>query len=481
MTPLKDARLTSELLERHFTSKIEVNPDFDRTLVSFQANKRLPEYRWYKYKEGFSAALLFYLFDKLNLDSGKIIDPFAGAGTTLFAASEFGLDSLGIELLPIGCEIVKARLAILNSNKRNLVLRLNRWRDEKLWKHTKLSKSFKHLRITEGAFPKETEKALEQYLALADKETNGLKTILRFAALCILEEISYTRKDGQYLRWDSRAGRSIKKKFNKGPIPSFDISITRKLTEITQDLEREKFDLFPVTSVSKKRGKIELKKGSCLEILPRLPSGSFDGLITSPPYCNRYDYTRTYALELALLGIDEEELRNLRQTMLSCTVENRDKADLNLYFSTEILETVEKIFDSQSVINNIVKYLSKCKEEGLLNNNGLVRMIKNYFWEMSLCIYECARILKPNAPFIMVNDNVRYQGITIPVDLILSDIAKKIGFRIEKIWVLPQGKGNSSQQMGNHGREELRKCVYLWRAPKARLTKQRDRELVLHR
>ena len=24
-------------------------------------------------------------------------------------------------------------------------------------------------------------------------------------------------------------------------------------------------------------------------------------------------------------------------------------------------------------------------------------------------------------------------------------------------------KGNSSQQMGAHGRQELRKCVYVWR------------------
>jgi hypothetical protein len=29
--------------------------------------------------------------------------------------------------------------------------------------------------------------------------------------------------------------------------------------------------------------------------------------------------------------------------------------------------------------------------------------------------------------------------------------------------VLLNGKGNSSQQMGAHGREPLRKCVYVWR------------------
>ncbi len=63
----------------------------------------------------------------------------------------------------------------------------------------------------------------------------------------------------------------------------------------------------------------------------------------------------------------------------------------------------------------------------------------------------------------MVNDNVRYQGAHLPVDLILSDFAQAAGLDVETIWVLPRGKGNSSQQMARHGRQELRKCVYVWR------------------
>ena len=39
-----------------------------------------------------------------------------------------------------------------------------------------------------------------------------------FACLSILEDISYTRKDGQYLRWDYRADRKLKSEFNKGDI-----------------------------------------------------------------------------------------------------------------------------------------------------------------------------------------------------------------------------------------------------------------------
>ena len=88
---------------------------------------------------------------------------------------------------------------------------------------------------------------------------------------------------------------------------------------------------------------------------------------------------------------------------------------------------------------------------------------RGYFYEMACVIQECARIMKPNAPLIMVNDNVRYAGVSISVDIILSEFAEALGFEMDSILVLPTGKGNSSQQMGLHGREPLRKCVYIWK------------------
>ena len=100
---------------------------------------------------------------------------------------------------------------------------------------------------------------------------------------------------------------------------------------------------------------------------------------------------------------------------------------------------------------------------GALNNNGIPRMVKGYFYEMACVIAESARVLKHNAPLFMVNDNVRYAGASISVDMILSSFAEELGFHVENILVLPTGKGNSSQQMGEHGRESLRKCVYVWR------------------
>ena len=453
-------------LEKRFRDKLVVNNDLKRTLVSFQANKKTPGYRWYKFKEGYSSALVDYVLDKLDIKSGKVLDPFAGSGTSLFASAERGLDTVGVELLPIGSEIVEVRKIIFESNNHDKLTEfLQEWIDGRSWEKEKNGRKLNHLKITNGAFPEATEKLLGKFLNAIDKVKNrNYQRILRFALLCVLEEISFTRKDGQYLRWDHRSGRGNgEKKFDKGEIKDFNQSIIQKLKDIVSDLRggNTLFDL--VKEPRGKIGNIDVLKGSCLSILPKLASNEFDFLMTSPPYCNRYDYTRTYALELALLDVDEEKIRDLRQAMMTCTVENREKENLDQFFSQDIFQRANKAFENQKELQTIIKYLDEKKDNKELNNPGIVRMVKNYFYETALVIFECARLLKSGAPFVMVNDNVRYAGANIPVDLILSDIAQGAGFDVEKIWVLPTGKGNSSQQMGAHGREELRKCVYVWR------------------
>jgi len=456
-----DAQNTA--LEARFRPKLKVNPRLSRQLVSFQANKDIPGYRWYRYKEGFSEALIQYILDTLHLDSGTLLDPFAGTGTTLFASAHQGLHATGIELLPIGSEVIAVRELASKTPLEGLIVSLRRWRDDKPWLLTDALTPFPHLNITKNAFSPKTETELSQYLTTAQTQSSDIARLLRFAALCVLEDISYTRKDGQYLRWDYRSGRRQgTTPFDKGRVYSFQDAITQKLDEIITDLSPTRFlpGLFdaPVES-----GEIKLLRGSCLEILPTLATASFDGLITSPPYANRYDYTRTYALELALLGVGEEEIRALRQTMVSCTVENKEKEGLERHFSPMIYQKAQAAFEGQAELHGILGYLEAQKAAKTLNNPGIPRMVRNYFFELALVIFDCARLLKPGAPFVMVNDNVRYGGANIPVDLILSDIAEQAVLEVEVIWVLPTGKGNSSQQMGAHGREELRKCVYVWR------------------
>ncbi len=462
-----------DALYKRFKEKISVNTALDRTLVSYQGNKKIPFYNWFKYKEGFSEGLVDYILKRF--DGGILLDPFAGSGAALFAGKKRGWQTKGIELLPVGAYVTEARLVADRIDPdlfktiaaALLQTRFADWYNENY--------ALKHIAITRGAFPEQEERELVGYIAYCHQTISNadIQTLLLFAAFCILEEISYTRKDGQYLRWDTRSGRSQGDvPFDKGYIPSFKEAITEKLKQMASDLEGRytQQPLFSEVTISPSQARAfrpELQQGSCLDLLSHFTSNSIDVVLTSPPYANRYDYTRTYALELIFLGCNEDQVKRLRQEMLSCTVENKSKEDrLESFYRYKGeyvgFDEIDATFQKQKALQEILFILDGYQAEKKLNNSGIASLVRNYFYEMCFVVYELARILKPGGTVVMVNDNVRYAGEEVPVDLILSDIAESFGLTVKSIWTLDRGKGNSSQQMGSHGRTELRKCIYVW-------------------
>ncbi len=459
-----------QLLYDRLADRLETAYNLNRKVVSFQANKDEPIYRWFKYKEGFSSTLVKYFLTEYSQKPGKILDPFAGAGTTLFAGQELGWETYGIEILPVGVFVMQTREALNGIDIEELKkIAKNLWTELK--KIEDYTNHINHISITKDAFSEESEIALNKYLTYCNKvKSQQIKTVLRFAAFSVLEEISFTRKDGQYLRWDYRSKRELPgKPFDIGKIYSFEEAINKKISQIISDLlpnqSNTLFEQFE--NVTTEKLPVKIIEGSCLEELPKLKDGFFDFIITSPPYCNRYDYTRTYALELVYLGCDKDKVRNLRQSMLSCTVENKEKVDyLNQFYTsigkTKAFDRVVEVYNNSTAMREVNSVLDELNKLEKLNNSNIARMVKNYFLELCFVTYEMARVTKSGGYCVMVNDNVRYGGEEIPVDLILSEFAENFGFNINKILVLPRGKGNSSQQMGIYGRTEVRKCVYLW-------------------
>lgn len=464
----EDARIT---LEDRYKHLVEETDKFNRQIVSFQANKTKVLHSWIKYREGFSDSLVEILIKEFGIVPGDIIlDPFAGSCTTLLVAQMLGINSVGIELLP-HCHLAWAAKSQAFDYNLDELRYINRLAKETTpTTHDK----FPHLTITQTAFPDQAERDLMAYKHWIETldVSEEAKVLCRLALMSILERISYTRKDGQFLRWDRRAQKMVERNAKrvaqgkkpsrgiyKGKLPSVKEAFTEALSKIIVDVSRLQNDP-PLKSCQ------QLIDGNTLYVLPEMESEQFDAVITSPPYANRYDYTRTYALELAYLGVDEE-IFSLRQSQLSCTVENQSKLGKLGEFYHSIGQydrylRIASVVQSNKALAEINAALQVRNKLGEINNTGVLTMIAQYFTELTFVFAELQRVCKEGAYVAFVNDNVRYAGEIIPVDTLTTNLAEQVGFEPVKIYVLPQRKGNSSQQMGRYGRAALRKSITVW-------------------
>jgi site-specific DNA-methyltransferase (cytosine-N4-specific) len=468
----EDARI---MLEDRYKHLVEETGEFNRQLVSFQTNKTKVLHSWIKYREGFSDSLVEILIKKFGVGPGDtILEPFAGSCTTLLVAQMLGINSVGIELLP-HCHLAWAAKSQVFDYNLDELRYINKLAQETTLPTT--HDRFPHLTITQTAFPDQAERDLMAYKHWIETldVSEEAQVLCRLALISILEKISYTRKDGQFLRWDRRAQKMVernakrmaqgKKPFRgiyKGELPSVKEAFTEALSKIIVDVSRLQSDPPPKSCQ-------QLIDGNTLYVLPEMEADQFDAVITSPPYANRYDYTRTYALELAYLGVDEE-IFNLRQSQLSCTVENQSKLDKLAEFYRSIGQhdrylRIVDVVQNNKALAEVNAALQTRNELGEINNTGVLTMIAQYFTELTFVFAELQRVCQSGARVAFVNDNVRYAGEIIPVDTLTTNLAEQVGFEPVKIHVLPQRKGNSSQQMGRYGRAALRKSITVWQKP----------------
>ena len=442
-------------LHKRFEGRLSIHPDITPKMVSYRGNRSAPGFRWMKYKEGFSEELVELLVQRRRPSS--LLDPFSGIGTAPLTAAAHGINATGIEVIPVGLLAGQAISLAANGLESNSLEEAGAELLDQIESNSRAGSShaYPHVTITEKAFPVETEAELAKARAfISTLRDADLTTMLNLACMSVLEAVSFTQKDGQFLRWDRRSGKSLSSSFEKKTVLRFKDALGYRLSEMRQDL----------TALKGRYGKAvpDFVAGSSLQLLQTLPNDAFDMVITSPPYLNRYDYTRTYALELAWLGIDQEGFKTLRQKMLSSTVENQSKQQwlVETYSDPTIIQAAIDMYENQGALHEVLEALRE--EQSQLSNRHIVRMIEGYFLEMAVIVSELGRVVEPGGVVAMINDNVQYHGQPLPVDLILSDFAEQAGFVCDCIWTLPRGKGNPSQQMSRFGRSEQRKCVYWW-------------------
>ena len=404
--------------------------------VTYVPNKNQPIYGWFRFKEGFSAQLVEELVkNEWLLPQGSIIfDPFAGCGTTLLSCQDLGYFAIGCDIMPIAMFLTQVKLS-----HRDLDVKKTRQAADRLlslpYRPTGLN--WPKVKIVELAFDDANrDKALFYREVILGVDDPVIRDFLMLGLLSSLEPSSYTSKDGQFLRLVKRQPKPL------------EVSLAENLNSMLGDLARR--DVAASGSASGVRAK--MFRGDARSLPPEITAfrGRVDAVVTSPPYLNRYDYSRTYALELCLMRdetgkpvVDEfGDLRAIRHSLLRSHIESKP-APTNLV-------TLEALAE---ILSNL--------EPKELNNPRIPVMIKGYFEDMYFAIREIAAMLGPGRRVALVVANARFEGEHVPVDLMLSEIAAANALRTTEIRVT-RYKGNSSQQMGRYGRLPVRESIVFW-------------------
>lgn len=397
-------------------------------IVSYVPNKKIPLLRLYRYKEAFAARFVEEFIKRFGLtERDYLFDPFCGMGTTLFVGAQHGIASIGIDRLPIGVFVARTlplfyavKPGLLKETFAKLKTKVDR---------AEPAEVAEDVAIMRVAFQPDTLLALRKWKTAVGELASPLKEIFQLLLLSILEQCSYTSKDGQFLRL-------LKDKQPAEP----DSALERKVYEAEADLR-----LLEELQWKRPAPLPSVYVGDTRDLHDVNFASPPTAIITSPPYANRYDYTRSYSLELCFQFVRNfAELKHLRFSILRSHIESK-------------VEAHEEA--SHQAIREVVHPLRAKRKE--LNNPKIPDMITGYFVDMEKAIKEWARVLAPKAKVALVVDNVRFVGELLPVDLVLSEMAEEAGFNVEEI-IVARYKGNSSQQMGKYGRVPVRESIVLW-------------------
>ena len=422
-----DVAAARAAIEGKFAPLLREEPRFAK-MVSYVGNKKLPLLRLYRYKEAFSLTFVEDFIKRFGLTKDDyLFDPFCGMGTTLFTGMLQQTPSIGIDKLPVAAFIAGTLPLFVSANPRELQDAFEFVKGKAA--DSKPADVAADVKIMKIAFPTEMLTELRRWKSAIDALPYPMRDMLLLLFFSILEPCSYTAKDGQFLRLkkDKRLG-------DPGELLAMKVQEAMRDIELMGaywDLERAAPPFVQVADARDLSG-----------VAFRKPPTA---IITSPPYGNRYDYTRTYSLELCFEFVKNfDELKALRYGILRSHIESKTHAD---------------DAPPHALVKRIVERLQGKGKE--LNNPRIPAMLTAYFVDMQKVIAEWARVLAPNGKVAMVVDNVRFHGEPVPVDLILSELAEEVGFKVKEI-IVARYKGNSSQQMGKYGRVPVRESVVVW-------------------
>ncbi len=397
------------------TSTVKVEDKSAFSDPSFASNKFLPVHRWIPWIAGFSSSFVRGVIEKKLPERGTILDPFAGVGTTLVEAVLMGHDVIGFEINPyaaLACQ-VKVNARKLNPQEiRQETVRLRQFYcDVVMNEYSPVSEPPSGFRTRKAFY---SPAVLRKVLIIQDfiDQLNDSQTqeIFRLAfASTMVQYSNYSYEPSLGTR--SAAGRSDIEDF-----PVLDV-IAEKLDKIVSDIE------WIVRNVQTVPTKTRIVNSSFFDCQEHLEAASIDLVITSPPYLNNYHYIRNTRPHLYWLGFAEkpDDTKTLEHQNFGKYWQTVRELDaVNLDFPNPSTDLIEQIACLRTL--NL--------ERGIYSGNGWANYAASYFNDCYQFVQRLRYVLKPGSSAFIVIGNSILQGVMIPTDLHLSQIAECSGLEL---------------------------------------------------
>lgn len=229
-------------------------------------------------------------------------------------------------------------------------------------------------RVVLRAFPRRN---LEELLSLKEAigivERRDSRLFLTLALMNSAAKASYIFRDGSVLR------------FVKRPVPPLRPFFRRIASAMIEDVKRVRF----------KSGPAVILEGDARN-LEAIEDESVDAIITSPPYLNKIEYTKVYEVEM------------------------------EVFFGKR----------SPELLRSYIGLVARDVPPTISGLEDLPDSAKLYFSDMIECLEEMWRVLVDGGKVAIVVAGGVYPDRVVESDFILAELARRVGFQVEKIRVV---------------------------------------------
>jgi DNA methylase len=397
---------------------------------------------WYRFVLSFPPHLIRNYAERFGLSSGAtVLDPFCGTGTTLVECKKLGIESIGIERNPIAWFASRVKLD---------------WKvdPDGLISHAEeIAKSTSERLRNEGV----SDDSSLPLFAQRKSETPKLRSLNADGARLLLRDSISPLPLHKTLALIDSLQRAHRTEFNDHETLAlakaivFDISNLHFGPEVGVGPPRRDADvvgswLNRVRTMSADLRQLrklpDVRSVVYMSDARQLPATirplSVDAVITSPPYPNEKDYTRTTRLESVMLGFikDKRELRALKQQLVRSNTRSVYKRD-----------------DDDELIER--RRIQLGKTSGF--ERMYARVTKLYFGGMARHLDDLRKVLKVGARLAyVVGDQASYFKVMIRTGQIIADLARPMGYALEDIELFRRRVATAS-------RESLREEVVILR------------------